>query len=90
MDGSRGSKISLNLGSVLSSSELLSGRGLSSCVMVFNLGLTKDNPGVAGRGLVDVGVVDDKEDLLGEHVNSTIRTKICLGKKVCNARSLVS
>jgi len=54
---------------------------LSSRVKVFDLGFTEDDPGVAGRGLVDVGVVDDKEDLLGQHVNLTIRSTACLGEE---------
>lgn len=58
--------------------------------MVLDLSLTENDPSVARRGLVDIGAVDDKEDLLGENVNPTIHSKTCLERKGCNVRSLAS
>ena len=42
---------------------MLSCRGLGCRVEVLNLRLTKDDPGIARWGLVDIWAVDDKKDL---------------------------
>merc|ERR1711915_651015 len=49
---------------LLLSGELLRSGGLSLGVQVLNLGLTEDDPGVAVGALVDIGLADDKQDVL--------------------------
>lgn len=58
-----GSEISLEVRDTLTSLEVLSGGSLGLGVEVLNLGLSEDDPGVASRGLVDIRIVDNKQDL---------------------------
>jgi len=52
------------VGVCLRLNHLLDSGGLCLGVEVLNLGLTEDDPGVAGWGLVDVWAVDDEENAL--------------------------
>merc|ERR1719422_1108450 len=49
----------------LSSLELFCSLHLSLLTQIFNLGLSKDDVGIGSRVLVDIRLVNDKEDVLG-------------------------
>ena len=61
--GGSGGEVSLDAVGALGLAELVGSVGLGLGVQVLDLGLAEDDPGVAGGRLVDLGVVDDKEDL---------------------------
>ena len=62
------------LGGLAASGELGLGRELSSRVGVFGSGFTENNVGVGSGRLVDLGVGDDEQDILGPSDGDSLDT----------------
>jgi len=62
------------LGGGAAGSELGLGRELGSRVGVFGSGFTENNVGVGSRGLVDLWVGDNEEDVLGPSDSNSLDT----------------
>jgi hypothetical protein len=62
------------LGGLAASGELGLGRELSGRIGVFGSGFTENDVGIGCRGLVDLGVGDDEQDVLGPSDGDSLNT----------------